>query len=316
MKNVGVVGGGLMGSGIAEVSARAGHDVVVVESSDDAGEGRARRGWRSRCSAPRRRARSTRPPTCSPGSGSTPTWTRSPTATSSSRRSSRTRPPRSTLFKRLDEIVDGAGRDPRVQHLVDPDHEAGRGHLAPDPGDRHPLLQPGAGAPARRAGAVAAHLRRHDRALARLGRGRARQAGDRLPGPRRLRRQRAADPVHPLRDPDVRVRLRLRRGHRPRPGARRRAPAGPARAGRPDRPGHHQGRRRVAVRGVQGAAVRRPAAAAADGRRRPARPQDRPRASTRTPDAAVAAVAGRRDRYRAVRSVIPTSSPPLLRSAP
>ncbi|WP_139977311.1 3-hydroxybutyryl-CoA dehydrogenase [Nocardioides litoris] len=33
---VGVVGGGLMGAGIAEVSARAGHDVVVVESSDDA----------------------------------------------------------------------------------------------------------------------------------------------------------------------------------------------------------------------------------------------------------------------------------------
>src|SRR5262245_19504489 len=36
MKNVGVVGGGLMGSGIAEVSARSGHDVVVVESSEDA----------------------------------------------------------------------------------------------------------------------------------------------------------------------------------------------------------------------------------------------------------------------------------------
>ena len=36
MKNVGVVGGGLMGSGIAEVSARSGHDVVVVESSDAA----------------------------------------------------------------------------------------------------------------------------------------------------------------------------------------------------------------------------------------------------------------------------------------
>ncbi len=36
MKNVGVIGGGLMGAGIAEVSARAGHDVVVVESTDDA----------------------------------------------------------------------------------------------------------------------------------------------------------------------------------------------------------------------------------------------------------------------------------------
>ena len=36
MRNVGVVGGGLMGSGIAEVSARAGQDVVVVESGEDA----------------------------------------------------------------------------------------------------------------------------------------------------------------------------------------------------------------------------------------------------------------------------------------
>lgn len=36
MRKVGVVGGGLMGSGIAEVSARAGLDVVVVESSDEA----------------------------------------------------------------------------------------------------------------------------------------------------------------------------------------------------------------------------------------------------------------------------------------
>ena len=36
MKNVAVVGGGLMGSGIAEVSARAGHDVIVIESTEDA----------------------------------------------------------------------------------------------------------------------------------------------------------------------------------------------------------------------------------------------------------------------------------------
>ena len=33
MQRVGVVGGGLMGSGIAEVSARSGHDVIVVEST-------------------------------------------------------------------------------------------------------------------------------------------------------------------------------------------------------------------------------------------------------------------------------------------
>lgn len=43
MKNVGVVGCGLMGAGIAEICARAGLDVVVVESSQTAAEaGRAR----------------------------------------------------------------------------------------------------------------------------------------------------------------------------------------------------------------------------------------------------------------------------------
>ena len=38
MRKVGVVGGGLMGSGIAEVSARAGLDVIVVESTDAAAD--------------------------------------------------------------------------------------------------------------------------------------------------------------------------------------------------------------------------------------------------------------------------------------
>lgn len=36
MQKVGVVGGGLMGSGIAEVSARSGLDVIVVEATDEA----------------------------------------------------------------------------------------------------------------------------------------------------------------------------------------------------------------------------------------------------------------------------------------
>jgi 3-hydroxybutyryl-CoA dehydrogenase len=36
VENIGVIGCGLMGAGIAEVSARSGHDVIVVESSDAA----------------------------------------------------------------------------------------------------------------------------------------------------------------------------------------------------------------------------------------------------------------------------------------
>src|SRR3954452_20739223 len=42
-KRVGVVGGGIMGSGIAEVSARAGYDVLVREVDDDAAEAAQRR---------------------------------------------------------------------------------------------------------------------------------------------------------------------------------------------------------------------------------------------------------------------------------
>lgn len=38
LERVGVVGGGLMGSGIAEVSARSGRDVIVVEADDQAAE--------------------------------------------------------------------------------------------------------------------------------------------------------------------------------------------------------------------------------------------------------------------------------------
>ena len=54
-------------------------------------------------------------------------------------------------------------------------------------------------------------------------------------------------------------------------------PDGAAAPGRPDRPRHHHGRGRQPLRRVQGAAVRRAAAAVADGRGRPARPQGRAR---------------------------------------
>ncbi|WP_439647528.1 3-hydroxybutyryl-CoA dehydrogenase [Aeromicrobium wangtongii] len=43
MEKVGVIGGGLMGSGITEVAARAGLDVIVIEISDDAAKAAAER---------------------------------------------------------------------------------------------------------------------------------------------------------------------------------------------------------------------------------------------------------------------------------
>ncbi len=54
------------------------------------------------------------------------------------------------------------------------------------------------------------------------------------------------------------------------------APPGSARPGRPDRAGHGAGHRPVAVRGVPGAVVRAAAAAGPDGRRGAAGPQDGP----------------------------------------
>ena len=120
------------------------------------------------------------------------------------------------LFAALDKIVDVARRDPGVQHVVDPDHEARRGHR-----------------PTRATSSASTSSTRcrcsrwsswcrpcspppRSRAGPRVRPGPARQAGHRLPGPGRLRGQRAADPVRALGDPDAGVRVRDRRGHRPR----------------------------------------------------------------------------------------------------
>lgn len=61
------------------------------------------------------------------------------------------------------------------------------------------------------------------------------------------------------------------RGHRPRTRPRGGAPTGPAGARGPHWVGHDEGRGRLALRRVQGAALRGAAAASADGGRRPPR---------------------------------------------
>ena len=53
--------------------------------------------------------------------------------------------------------------DPRLEHELDPDHVARGGDVAARPGDRHALLQPGAGAEARRGDPRGADLGRHRR---------------------------------------------------------------------------------------------------------------------------------------------------------
>ena len=52
------------------------------------------------------------------------------------------------IFRRADDDA-ARRRDPRLEHVLDPDHLARRRHRAPRPRDRDALLQPGAGAETR-----------------------------------------------------------------------------------------------------------------------------------------------------------------------
>ena len=245
IERVAVIGGGLMGSGIAEVCARAGLDVVVVESNDEAAKAALSRLEKSlHRAADRGKHRQRRGGPRADPVRDRPRG-RSPTASSSSRRSSRTRPRRSTLFKRLDEIV----TDPdailasntssipimklAVVTVATRSRCIGIHFFNPVP-----VLQAG------RAGPVADDLGR-DRCSARA---------SCVEGP--LEKQaidcqdRAGFVVNALLIPFILSAIRMYESGfasaediDQRPGARCRAPAGPARAGRPDRPRHDQGRR-------------------------------------------------------------------------
>ena len=210
IQRVGVVGSGLMGSGIAEVSARAGLDVIVVEVNADAAEAaqgriatslaRGVKSGKLTRGGPRRRA------------GAHPVHhghrrVRRPAVRGRGGR--RERADQDRRLHRARQGREGRGRHLRVQHLVDPDHEAGHGHRPARAGHRRALLQPGAGAEARRDRAVAADRRHHAGPCGGVRARHARQGGDPLAGPRRVRGQRAADPLPAVVDPDARVRLRV-----------------------------------------------------------------------------------------------------------
>ena len=169
MERIGVVGCGLMGSGIAEICARAGADVVVIERDESAlAQGQAR------IEKSLHRAVT---------SGKLP---------EDEANRARGNLSFSEDFAKLSDrelVIEAVAEDERPenrglsaprrrrhrspgdlghQHLLDPDHQARHGHEAARTGHRDALLQPGAGVAARRGHLVAPHERRHHRARQRL----------------------------------------------------------------------------------------------------------------------------------------------------
>src|SRR5918992_1829758 len=167
-----------------------------------------------------------------------------------------------------------AGGRARLKHVVDPDRLPGGRHLEAGKSDRHALLQPGAGAEARRGDPWARDLRRDRRGRRRLRRG-ARQgacAGERLP---RLRLEPDPDAVHQRGRLGAPRRRRGGGGDRHDREARLRAPDGPARTCRPDRARHVRGDHGGAPRGARGREVRAVPAPARARRGGTARPEVR-----------------------------------------
>ena len=147
----------------------------------------------------------------------------------------------------------------------------------PRPGRRRALLQPGAGAEPRRDRSAPSSpsptCSPTSQALVEP----ARQEPGRLRRQGRLHRQHAAVRLPQPRGLDVRGPLRHPRGHRRGDALRLRLPDGPARAARPDRPRHGVRDPRHDVQAGPRPPARAGADPQADGHRRPARPQDRPR---------------------------------------
>lgn len=176
MQNVGVVGGGQMGSGIAEVALRAACEVVVVESTDATAKA-----CRGRLEKSLVRAESKGKLTGAGGSTAAEVLDRLRVETDLDAVADRDvvveaivedAQAKESLSRALDDIVTAPDAILASNHIIDPDHQARRRDQPAAPGPGNPLLQPGARAAPRRAGPVPADVAGHDRALLQVGRGR------------------------------------------------------------------------------------------------------------------------------------------------
>ena len=264
MRKVGVLGAGLMGSGIAEVCAKAGYDTVVREVSEDlVKKGLARI------------------------EGSLGKAVEKGKLAAADRDAARKRISSTTRLEDLadcdlviEAIVENldvkketyararpdlqARDDLLLEHVVAHDHRDVRGDAARRPFRRPPLLQPRAGDEARRGRAHDLDVRGDGgrrlrvRALARQGADpHARQLG--------LHRQPPARAVPARRHPRPRGGRRHARGHRQGDGARLRVPDGAVQAARLRRARHDVCDREDHVRRVPREALRAAAAAEAHG---------------------------------------------------
>ena len=245
ISKVGVVGGGLMGHGIAQICAQAGWDVVLREVDEetlDKGVGKiekqlAPRGREGQDGAGRRRRR--------PRRGSTGRSTTAELADCDLVIEAMTEDLEAKLemWREVDAIVkDDAFFATNTSSLAVIDQAAATSR--PDrflglhffnPAQVMPLLE------------VVQTVTTSEEALQARLRGRREARQDRRPrqGQDRLHRQPAARPLHARRDPRLRGGRRLDRGDRRRDDGRREPPDGPADAGRLRRPRH--ARRRSAT---------------------------------------------------------------------
>ena len=240
IQKVGVVGCGLMGSGIAQVSAQAGFPTVVREVSAPAARQGAGRRSRSSCRAASRRARSRAADldkTLANLKGTTELEDLADCDLVIEAITENLELKRE-LFGALDAACKPDG-DLRLQHLEPLDHRDEHLHEAARPLHRAPLLQSGAAHEAGRGGAHGAHRRRDAwqaatawcRAIGKT----VVNCGD----SHRLRRQPAAGALHARRDARLRAGAREPRRHRQRDEARLRLPDGSAVPHRLRRARHH-----------------------------------------------------------------------------